>query len=74
MLKILKLSKQKQIKYVTLWALSTENIKSRSTDELTYLYWLIEKLPDFLQRMLSDGMRFETIWDLDLLPEKLETY
>lgn len=67
---IIEISIKNWIKYVTFWALSTENIKSRSNEELSYIYSLVEKLPDFLKDIISNWMKFETIWDLDLLPEK----
>lgn len=57
------------IEYATFWALSTENIKSRSQEELKYLYDLLEQIPEFLNEMIEKWLKFETIWDLDLLPE-----
>lgn len=57
------------IEFATFWALSTENIKSRSSDELKYLYDLLEQIPEFLNEMTQNWLKFETIWDLDLLPE-----
>lgn len=57
------------IEYATFWALSTENIKSRSDQELKYLYDLLEQIPEFLNEMIEKWLKFETIWDLDLLPE-----
>lgn len=59
-----------KIEFATFWALSTENLKSRSNEELSYLFELLEKLPDFLDEMIQKWLRFETIWDLELLPEK----
>lgn len=68
--KVLKQAKKLWIKYVTLWGLSTDNIKNRSKEELDYLYSLLDKLPDFFDDMRQDNCRFQFIWDLSLLPEK----
>ena len=68
LINIIKLSKEAWIKNVTFWALSTENIISRSQEELTWIFQLVEKLPDYLADMLNDWVKFEVIWDMDLLP------
>ncbi|MDP5039066.1 MAG: polyprenyl diphosphate synthase, partial [Candidatus Gracilibacteria bacterium] len=69
-IKIIKICIKNNIEFGTFWALSTENIKSRSDDELKYLFGLLDKMPSFLKEMLDFGVKFETIGDLDLLPEK----
>lgn len=68
--KVLKSRKKLEIKYITLWWLSTDNIKNRSKEELEYLYSLLDKLPEFFDDMKEDNCKFQFIWDLSLLPEK----
>lgn len=72
--KVLKKSKALWIKYVTLWGLSTDNIKNRTKEELDYLYSLFDRLPEFFDDMKSDKCRFQFIWDLSLLPEKTRNW
>ncbi|MDD4152087.1 MAG: undecaprenyl diphosphate synthase family protein, partial [Candidatus Gracilibacteria bacterium] len=68
--KVLKSAKKIGIKYVTLWGLSTDNIKNRSKEELEYLYSLLDKLPEFFDDMKEDKCKFQFIGDLSLLPEQ----
>lgn len=52
---ILKLALEKNIEYVSMWALSTENIISRSTTELTGIYSLIEKkIPTLVPKLIKN--------------------
>jgi len=60
--KIIEWCVDNKIEYATFWALSTENLKSRTSEELSYLFDLLEKLPDFLNEMIKKWLRFETIW------------
>lgn len=59
------------IKIVTLWMLSTDNIRSRATAELDALYEIDE---DVVRRLVA-GRRFrlKAIGCLDMLPERLAT-
>lgn len=56
------------IKYLTLWALSKENLVKRDSDEIAWIIKLIEKLKDLLPRLQKNNVRFETIWDIWKLP------
>jgi len=60
------------LKYLTLYAFSTENWK-RSKEEVNFLFSLMEKyLKNELSLFLDNGVRFETIGDLSQIPTKLQ--
>ncbi len=67
--KIINLAWEKWIKYITMWALSTENLKNRPKDEIDFLIKLINNIESYLSKMIKNWLKFETIWDLELLPE-----
>ncbi len=69
-LKITRLSHEKWIKYLTLWALSTENLQKRDKKEVTQIIKLIDNIESYLWEMIEEWLRFKTIWDLSKLPEK----
>jgi undecaprenyl diphosphate synthase len=69
-IRITKLASNKGIKYITLWALSTDNLKKRDTDEVSGIIKLINNIENYLWDMIHDGLRFETIWNLSELPEQ----
>lgn len=54
----------------TLWALSKENIEKRSEEELDWLFRLIDSLVDFESIFKDKNIKFDTIWNLALLPKK----
>lgn len=56
------------IKYITLWALSTNNLQKRSEIEVNWIIKLINNIGSFMWEMLDDNLKFETIWDLSKLP------
>jgi undecaprenyl diphosphate synthase len=63
-----------EIQYVSMWALSKENIKNRDTTEIDSIYRLIrKKLPNLVKKMIHLGIKFETIGDLWLLPPDIRT-
>lgn len=68
--KITKLTKDKWIDYLTLWALSTENLKKRDADEVKWIIKLINNIENLLSDMIDEGLKFEIIWDLSQLPEE----
>ena len=57
------------VKYLTLWALSKENLVKRDKEELTWIIKLIEKLEELLPKLQKNNIKFETIWDIKKLPE-----
>ena len=68
--KITKLAKNLWVKYLTLWALSTENLIKRDADEVKWIIKLIDNIEYLLWNMLIEDLKFETIWDISKLPQK----
>lgn len=57
------------IKYLTVYALSTENYKNRSREEVGAILKLIEEgVTKHLPRLKKEGVRLNCIGDLDALP------
>lgn len=69
-LKIVELASNKNIEYLTLWALSKENLLKRDKDELKWIIRLINKLSELKDKLLKENIKFETIWNIEKLPEK----
>ncbi len=67
--KITKLCDKKWIKYLTLWALSTENLIKRDKKEVEGIIKLINNIRFFLGEMLKKRVKFNVIWDIKRLPE-----
>ena len=68
--KITKLAEEKWIKYLTLWALSTDNLIKRPKEEVDWIIKLINNIEFFLADMLNENLKFETIWNIDSLPNE----
>nr|MDD3719957.1 polyprenyl diphosphate synthase [Candidatus Gracilibacteria bacterium] len=68
--KIIELANDKGLKYLTLWALSKENLVKREQDELSGIIKMIEKLEDLLPKLQKNNIKFETIGDIEKLPTK----
>ena len=68
--KITELAKNKWIKYLTLWALSTDNLKKRDEKEVKWIIKLINNIESFLGDMSELNVRFDTIWNIEELPEE----
>ncbi len=68
--KIVELAEKKWIKYITLWALSTDNLKKRPKEEVAAIIKLIDNIESFLWKMIDDNLKFETIWNVEELPEE----
>ncbi len=67
---IAKAVRERGISYLTLYALSTENIRERSEEELKHLYSLFEKLIDYLGDFFENNACLHIIGNLGGLPEK----
>ena len=67
--KIAKLAIKYDIKYLTLWALSLDNLKKREESEVKKIISLLEKIEDFFWEMLENDLKFEVIWNIEQLPE-----
>ncbi len=61
--------KNSQISHLTLWAMSKENLVKRDSIELAWIIKLIEKLEDLLPDLQKNNIKFETIWDIEKLPQ-----
>jgi len=60
------------LKYLTLYAFSTENWK-RSSEEVSFLFKLMDRyLKNEKKMFLDNGVKFETIGDIDALPKYLQ--
>jgi undecaprenyl diphosphate synthase len=69
---ILKACREREIKYITIWAFSTENWK-RSKKEIGYLMKLFEALfRDKLAEMKKEGVKINVIGRLTDFPERIQ--
>jgi len=66
--RILQAAIDNHIKYLTTWALSTENLKEREPAELKYLFELFEKLLDYLGDLNANNVKVNILGDLTKLP------
>lgn len=67
---ITKLAEDKWVEFLTLWALSTDNLNKRPKEEIEWIIKLINNIESFLWEMLDDNLRFETIWNIAKLPQE----
>lgn len=67
---ITKLAWKKWIKYLTLWALSTDNLEKRDEKEVKWIIKLINNMESFMDKIKDHDVKLETIWDISKLPEK----
>lgn len=58
------------VRYATFWALSTENLRERSSTELRGLYTIIGALHRHFDRILKHDIRINIIGNLTALPQK----
>ena len=58
------------IKYLTLWALSSDNLDKRNKKEVEWIIKLVNSIEKYLEKMDIDNLKFETIWDISKLPEQ----
>lgn len=56
------------ISYITLWALSTENLQKRSSEEVQWIITLVNSIEKYLDRMKVKELKFQTIGDISKLP------
>lgn len=67
---ITKIAWKKWINYLTLWALSTDNLEKRDEKEVKWIIKLINNMESFMDKVKDDDVKLETIWDISKLPEK----
>ncbi len=71
---ILSLCLEKDIRYVSMWALSKENIWERSAIEIAAIFQLFRvKIPKLIKKLLENSIRLEIIGDLWLIPSDVRT-
>ena len=70
--RIAKATIKHDIGYLTIYALSTENLKGRSSEELAHLFTIFGKLVDYEKLFHENDARFKTIGDLSKLPLDLQ--
>jgi len=67
--KIVEHADARWISHITLWALSTENLQKRSSEEVEWIIKLVNSIEKYLERMKVKSLKFQTIWDISKLPE-----
>lgn len=70
--KIAKAAKAFGVRYLTLYTLSTENLKNRSEEELKHLFSLIDQLADYLKDFNEENTSLRIIGNLEGMPEKTQ--
>lgn len=70
--RIVKAAIAADIPYVTLYVLSTENLKNRSEKELAHLFSLFAKIIEYLSLFFDNNVRLNTIGDVSYLPENVQ--
>lgn len=70
---IAKAAQKAGVKYLTVYALSTENLKERSPEELKYLFELFEQLVDYLGDFVENNAQLRLIGNIDGIPQKTAT-
>jgi len=62
------------IEYVSLWALSKENILERSQVEIAGIFQLFrEKIPKLVDKLIEKSVRLDIVGDLWLVPSDIRT-
>jgi undecaprenyl diphosphate synthase len=56
------------IPYITFWVLSTENVKERSKQELSFLYKMIGELPKNIARLDKQGIKINIVGNIKGIP------
>lgn len=64
--------RDRNIPHLTLWALSTENLTSRSAEELNHLFSLFNQLVDYLEDFFKNDARCNLIGNITGLPAQTQ--
>jgi len=60
------------IEYISIWALAKKNLE-RTSEELNHLYDLLrKKIAVMKKKYAKNGIKFEPVWNLDLLPSDIK--
>ena len=70
--KIAALAQKKWISYLTLWALSTENLVKRDAEEIQGIIKLVHHVPKLLPEFMSEGVKLQIIGDISKLPKETQ--
>ncbi len=71
---VLSLCLDANIEYVSLWALSKENIIERSELEIAGIFQLFrDKIPKLVEKLIWNSIRFDVIGDLCLVPPDIRS-
>lgn len=65
---IAKAAQKAGVKFMTVYALSTENLKERSPEELKYLFELFGQLVDYLGDFIENNAQLRLIGNIDGIP------
>lgn len=68
--KITELANKKGITHLTLWALSTENLRKRSEEEVSWIIKLVNSIEGYLEKMNIEWLKFNVIGNISKLPEE----
>lgn len=60
------------VSFLTLYTLSTENLKNRSNEELNHIFSLLSELPNFVEEFTNNNVRVKIIGNISELPEKTQ--
>ncbi len=72
--KVLTLALDAGIPYVSMWALSKENILEREKEEVDTIFRLFEeKVPTLIPKLQKASIRLEVVGDLWLVPASVRT-
>lgn len=63
---------KRDIPFLTVWALSTENLNGRTPQELAHIFALMEQLPRYINDFKKNKTRINLIGDLSPLPKKTQ--
>ncbi len=70
--KIAKAVQKRGIQYLTVYALSTENLHNRSEEELKHIFSLFEQLTEYIGEFVANGSKINLIGNIAALPQKTQ--
>lgn len=68
--KIVEIVWKKWINFLTLWALSTDNLVKRPEEEVEWIIKLINSIEKYLEKAIKNNLKFDTIGDISKLPKE----
>lgn len=67
--KIVEETRRHEIPFLTVYALSTENLANRSETELKHIFSLLESVVNDIEKFITNNVRMRVIGDMTKLPE-----